>query len=69
MKPLIRRMEVADIPDVTALDHQCFSLPWPERSYHYEVTSNENSIPLVATFPDDWGNYQPGRFHCGLDDY
>lgn len=55
MKPLIRRMEVADIPAVTALDHQCFTLPWPERSYLYELTGNENSIPLVATFPDTEG--------------
>lgn len=52
----IRRMEVADVPAVSALDHACFSLPWPERSFTYEVTSNENSIPLVAVTVDETGN-------------
>lgn len=45
---VIRRMEVGDVPQVHALDAACFSLPWPERSFRYEVESNPNSRPWVA---------------------
>lgn len=41
-------MTVEDVPTVAAIDKASFSLPWPDRSFTYEVTSNENSIPLVA---------------------
>jgi ribosomal-protein-alanine N-acetyltransferase len=44
----IRRMTMADVPAVYALDVQSFSLPWPERSYRYEVSENPNAIPLVS---------------------
>lgn len=44
----IRPMLTTDIPTVVQIDHASFTLPWTERSFHYEVSSNENSIPLVA---------------------
>lgn len=40
MKWQIRRMRVEDVPAVHEIDHLSFSLPWPERSFHYEVSSN-----------------------------
>lgn len=39
----IRRMTVEDIPSVVALDQMSFSLPWPERSFRFELTENPAS--------------------------
>jgi ribosomal-protein-alanine N-acetyltransferase len=44
----IRRMTLADVEAVYAIDVQSFSLPWSERSFRYEVTQNVNSRPWVA---------------------
>jgi ribosomal-protein-alanine N-acetyltransferase len=41
-------MQLADIPQVHALDVSAFSLPWPERSYRYEVGQNSASSCWVA---------------------
>ena len=44
----IRKMTVEDVPAVTALDQMSFSLPWPERSFRFEVTGNPASRCWVA---------------------
>jgi [ribosomal protein S18]-alanine N-acetyltransferase len=44
----IRRMKLEDIKAVAMLDRLAFSLPWPERSFHFEVTSNPASRCWVA---------------------
>lgn len=44
----IRLMTEEDVPIVSAIDRQSFSLPWPDRSFLFEIRENENSIPLVA---------------------
>jgi len=44
----IRKMTEADVPAVVALDQISFSLPWPERSFRFEVTSNPASRCWVA---------------------
>jgi len=44
----IRKMTVEDIPAVVALDKISFNLPWPERSFRFEVTSNPASRCWVA---------------------
>jgi len=44
----IRKMTEADVPAVTALDQISFSLPWPERSFRFELTSNPASRCWVA---------------------
>ena len=36
----IRRMTVEDVPAVVDLDKRSFSLPWPERTFRFEVTDN-----------------------------
>lgn len=48
MNFLIRRMTLEDIPAVSDLDHKSFSLPWPERSFRFEVTDNPASRSWVA---------------------
>jgi ribosomal-protein-alanine N-acetyltransferase len=41
-------MTVEDVPTVAQLDQLSFSLPWTERSFHFEVTSNQASRCWVA---------------------
>jgi len=36
----IRRMTLDDLAQVVAIDQASFSLPWPERSFRFEVTEN-----------------------------
>jgi len=39
----IRRMTLDDLPAVIELDTLSFSLPWPERSFRFELTDNPAS--------------------------
>lgn len=48
MTPLIRRMRLDDVPAVHAIDMLSFSLPWPERSFHFELTGNPTSRGWVT---------------------
>ncbi len=53
-----RRMRMEDVEQVYAIDVLSFSLPWPERSYRYEVGENENSRNWVAEVVDAQGRSQ-----------
>jgi [ribosomal protein S18]-alanine N-acetyltransferase len=44
----IRRMTLADVPAVHEIDLLSFSLPWPERSFRFEITENPVSRGWVA---------------------
>ena len=44
----IRKMTVEDVSAAAALDRMSFSLPWPERSFHFEVTGNPASRCWIA---------------------
>jgi len=44
----IRRMTLADVEQVIAIDRASFPLPWPERSFRFEVQDNEASRSWVA---------------------
>jgi ribosomal-protein-alanine N-acetyltransferase len=48
MNLFIRRMTLEDLPAVVALDKISFSLPWPERSFRFELTDNPASRCWVA---------------------
>ena len=48
MNLLIRRMKLEDVPAVHEIDTLSFSLPWPERSFRYEITENPASRAWVA---------------------
>jgi ribosomal-protein-alanine N-acetyltransferase len=41
-------MKVEDVPAVAELDRMSFSMPWPERSFHFEVTTNPASRCWVS---------------------
>jgi len=44
----IRRMTLEDVPAVHEIDMLSFSLPWPERSFRFELTENPVSRNWVA---------------------
>lgn len=48
MKLIVRRMTLDDVPAVVDLDQKSFSLPWPERSFRFELTDNPASRCWVA---------------------
>lgn len=48
MSLLIRKMKLEDLEEVLAIDESSFSLPWPLRSFHFEVTGNPASRSWVA---------------------
>ena len=48
MNLLIRKMILADLPQVVAIDQASFSLPWPARSFQFELTDNVASRSWVA---------------------
>ena len=48
MNFLIRKMTLEDVPSVIDLDQKSFSLPWPERSFRFELTANSASRCWVA---------------------
>lgn len=48
MKIIIRKMTMDDIEQVLAIDRVSFSLPWPERSFRFELTDNPASRCWVA---------------------
>lgn len=48
MKLTIRKMTLEDVPAVVDLDQKSFSLPWPERSFRFELTDNPASRCWVA---------------------
>jgi [ribosomal protein S18]-alanine N-acetyltransferase len=48
MNLIIRKMTVDDISPVVDLDQKSFSLPWPERSFRFELSDNPASRCWVA---------------------
>ena len=48
MNVMIRKMTLDDIEQVIAIDQVSFSLPWPERSFRFELTDNPASRCWVA---------------------
>jgi [ribosomal protein S18]-alanine N-acetyltransferase len=48
MNLTIRKMAVEDVSAVVDLDQRSFSLPWPERSFRFELTDNPASRCWVA---------------------
>jgi ribosomal-protein-alanine N-acetyltransferase len=45
---IIRKMTFDDLEQVIAIDQMSFSLPWPQRSFQFELTDNPASRCWVA---------------------
>lgn len=57
-------MELADVPQVAAIDQQSFPLPWPAGAYRHELTENENAhfvVAYISPVP-----HKPGKWWEGL---
>ena len=48
MSVILRQMTLDDLEQVVAIDQVSFSLPWPARSFHFEMTDNLASRCWVA---------------------
>jgi len=48
LQATVRGMTVDDLPAVLEIDRQSFALPWPERSFRFELAENEVAHLLVA---------------------
>lgn len=48
MNLIFRKMTLADLDQVIAIDQASFSLPWPPRTFQYELTDNPASRSWVA---------------------
>lgn len=50
----IREMQAEDLDEVTALEADCFSMPWKYRDFE-EILTNQNRIYIVAALdvPND----------------
>ena len=51
----VRRMKLEDVEQVHQLDVISFSLPWPERSFRYELTENPSSRMWVVETTGETG--------------
>lgn len=51
----IRTMELTDVPRVREIDTASFSLPWPERSFRFEISENPASRLWVAEIENEAG--------------
>jgi ribosomal-protein-alanine N-acetyltransferase len=49
---LIRAMTLGDLPEVLEIDRTSFPIPWPERSYRFELNENPASHLFVAVMND-----------------
>ncbi len=45
-------MHLEDVPRVVQIDQLSFSMPWPEKSYRFELTQNPGSRSWVAECAD-----------------
>jgi [ribosomal protein S18]-alanine N-acetyltransferase len=48
MSVTFRKMTLGDLEQVVAIDQMSFSLPWPARSFQFELTDNPASRSWVA---------------------
>jgi ribosomal-protein-alanine N-acetyltransferase len=48
VRVVLRPMRLDDLAEVVQIDRQSFALPWPERSYRFELQENPASHMLVA---------------------
>ena len=44
---ILRNMQLADIPQVVAIDRESFTMPWSARTYHFEITNHDTSHMVV----------------------
>ncbi|HRE47028.1 MAG TPA: ribosomal protein S18-alanine N-acetyltransferase [Aggregatilineales bacterium] len=48
---VLRRMHLADVPQVAALDAICFSAPWTAQAYTFEISDNPHAYMIALVTP------------------
>ena len=62
-----RQMRLEDIPRVHEIDVISFSLPWPEKSYQFELTKNPTTLAIVVELAPPGGHADHHWDGCRLD--
>jgi ribosomal-protein-alanine N-acetyltransferase len=65
MSLVLRYMRLADIPEVTVIDHASFDPSWSARSYQFEVSESTYSYMVVLEYGEEkakagWRKLVPG---------
>lgn len=60
--PAIRRMREEDIDEVYRIEEDLFPMPWPRRSFVFEVENEKTSYAIVATEGEVIVGYAIGWF-------
>lgn len=55
---VVRPMQPIHLPEVMAIEHTAFALPWPESAYRHEITRNELAHYYVLCFEGEV-SYRP----------
>jgi len=59
----VRPMTLDDLPSVLEIDRLSFALPWPERSFRFELTENDAAHLIVAE--SVWGGRERAVGYLG----
>lgn len=54
-------MRLDDIPEVSRVERQCFSNPWPQSAYRRELRNGANNYYVVLWHHDDGADERPAR--------
>ena len=63
---VIRKMAMDDLSVVLQIDRQSFPLPWPERSYRFELSKNPAAHLMVADLDEDGQQAVIGFIGCWI---
>lgn len=63
---VIRKMAMDDLSAVLQIDRQSFPLPWPERSYRFELSKNPAAHLMVADLDEDGQQAVIGFIGCWI---
>ena len=63
---VIRKMTLDDLSGVLQIDRQSFPLPWPERSYRFELSKNPAAHLMVADLDEDGQQAVIGFIGCWI---
>ncbi|MBX6343023.1 MAG: GNAT family N-acetyltransferase, partial [Thermomicrobiaceae bacterium] len=50
---ILEPMEIEDVPEVSRLEHRCFTNPWPESAYRRELRNPEHNYYIVLRHQRD----------------
>jgi [ribosomal protein S18]-alanine N-acetyltransferase len=63
---IIRHMQLEDVEQVSQIDQMSFTLPWPERSFRYEVKQNQASRHWVVEATGESGSKIVAMLVCWI---